>query len=280
MAMLTQFRGPLTLIVRRLGRWGLCLLIGSLLLGPVRLAWSGPAVVTTNDGRQYVGPIVAEDEEGITLLISGIHTPIPRSDIQNIQYPQAIEDEYRQRKSELESDDLTGHYQLAKWLFDHQRYDLAHQQLKDLHARLTDAAPQDLRYQIDLLDKAVSFRLSLQEENQTPDPKQPPSDPQAQAPNDGPPVTPPQQQPSPALPKLTDEQINAIKVFELPEDLFAAKPNVRDHPADHQGPLRPIRQRRPAARTQGVLDMARLPAARSDLPAAGAPAIQPGPGPL
>ena len=188
-------------------------------------SWAGQAVVTTTDGRQFVGEVVSEDDEAITLLISGIRTPIPRLDIQEIQFAQTIEDQYQQRRTELESSDWGGHYQLAKWLFDNQEYLLAQKELRDLNARLTDAADEELRYQIDLLDRAVAFRLKLLDEadgatEKSPDPAE------GDDTVGGEPSIPPHSADQRDRAMLSDEQINTIKVFELPEDLFVTRPHV------------------------------------------------------
>jgi hypothetical protein len=48
-------------------------------------AFAREAVVTTSDGRTLAGELVSQDEVTVTLIISGIKTPIPRRSIQSVE---------------------------------------------------------------------------------------------------------------------------------------------------------------------------------------------------
>ena len=201
-------------------------------------------MVTTTDDKQFIGKILSETDQEITLEISGIRTPIPRSDIQQIQYAPALEDIYKQRRAQLESTDWRGYYDLAKWLFDNGRYAMAQKELRDLNARLTDGAAEQMRYELDLLERAVQFRIKIQEDAQRAKEKRaaettahadPGVDPTT-APSTSSPIetttqnttksTAQKQSHRDAKPRLTVEEINTIRIYEQPEDLFESKPNI------------------------------------------------------
>jgi hypothetical protein len=100
-------------------------------------------VVVTSDGRRLTGEVVSEDEQSVTLRIAGIPLRIDRSHIKDMQYQPTVEEQYRQRLSELAEDDVQGRYELATWLvFQKEAYELAARELGEMVARY----PQDGRF--------------------------------------------------------------------------------------------------------------------------------------
>ncbi|MCC7408811.1 MAG: hypothetical protein IT442_12115 [Phycisphaeraceae bacterium] len=137
----------------------MALLAGWLSLG----VFARQATITTADGRVLEGEVVAQDDQQVTLRITGLDTSIARSDISQITYIASLEEQYQQRRGELADDDLAGRYRLALWLFDNKLYDQSEQELDKLKERLTaeDQPDADLLRRIDILGAALEKRLKL-----------------------------------------------------------------------------------------------------------------------
>lgn len=168
------------------------------------------AVVTLADGRRLEGELVEQNEQRVVLRISGIDTPLSRDEIRSIDVQPSIEDEYRQRKAALEPGDLNGRYDLAFWLFQRERYDLAAREVEEL----LQLAPEAERVQT--LAAAIQSRRTMAD-NQ-------PATQGGRKPQDG-----PGQEPAAAdgPPLLDQQQINLIKVWELPTDLSQTQARIR-----------------------------------------------------
>lgn len=181
------------------------------------LCWAREAVVVTSDGRRLTGEVVSEDEQGVTLQIAGIPLRIDRSHIKELQYQPTVEEQYRQRLSELAEDDVQGRYELATWLvFQKEAYELAVRELGEMIARY----PQDGRF-VRLREIAASRAERQRSEGEGAAPSTVPDS--ATAPLPGPGQTTPS---GSERRRLTAAQINVIKVFELPGNLLEAKPPV------------------------------------------------------
>lgn len=196
-------------------------IIGVLLLSLTTVVLARDAVVTTTDGRQFEGELISEDSETITLLISGIRTPLPRDEIRDIQYRMTVEDQYQQRLAELNPEDLFQRYELAKWLFDNKSYDLAKHELDEIKSRLTIASPPELHQQTELLSRAVVARIKLLDPDQPGDSTAIDADEDGQIPGQGETA---QKQPEHEM--LSEEEINRIKVYELPQNLAESKLSI------------------------------------------------------
>ncbi len=190
-----------SLVVGWMGSWCL-LLIVALTAGS---AWAQrQATVKVRDGRSVTGEVVAEDEKTVTLLISGIRTPIARDQIDSIEFLRSTSEEYADRRAKLAENDLDGRYELAKWLYDKQAYELAEKELADLSQRFPDEA------RVAVLKNAVAGQLRLMQDQPT---TTPPTTPR--------PTTPRPEPRDPAIPvglpddKLTMEQVNLIRVYEV-----------------------------------------------------------------
>lgn len=171
------------------------------------------AVVTTNDGRTYRGEVLTDNETGVTLSIAGVPTPIARGDIRDVKFQLSPGEEFRQRRAELADDDLEGRYKLARWLFEAKAYEIASVELADMRKQFPDEG------RVEQLAELVNARLKIQraaeqEKNNPPAPKPDPPKPQMPGNSDPLPVD---VNPEKAE-KLTDEQINAIKVYEIDFD--------------------------------------------------------------
>ena len=163
------------------------------------------AVVTMKDGRVLKGELIRQDDKSVELAISGIHTPIKRRDIARVQTEPSMEEQYWRRRAELEDDDLDGRYQLAYFLYEQKALLLAREELADLKQRFADNA------KVEALSDVVADAIRRRDE---------------QPANSGRPRNErPRLDETPAR-HLSAEQINLIRLWELPIDILEAKPRV------------------------------------------------------
>ncbi|MCC6683030.1 MAG: hypothetical protein IT445_19185 [Phycisphaeraceae bacterium] len=195
------------------------LVLGGILIWTVPLVLARQATVTTKSGNTLTGELLSEDANQVILEIAGIRTPIPRADIEKIEKLRTPQEEYDQRRAALANDDYEGRYQLAYDMFDKKNYT---QSLTELAALKTDFPDQQIA--IDRLTLLVNQRMKLEQmEQQKPANVTSPS-----TSTITPATTPSTSQPTePAQAEyLTEQQINIIRLWELPTDLEAAKPRV------------------------------------------------------
>ena len=118
---------------------GLKVLCVVALLAVTSHAVAREAVVTTVDGRKLSGEMLSQDEVTVTLLISGIKTPIPRRSIESIELKPEPREQYRQMRAELENDDLDGRYRLAYTMYEKKWFDLSLAELNALEREFPDS---------------------------------------------------------------------------------------------------------------------------------------------
>ena len=87
-----------------------------LALGAVTTIDARTAVVTLNDGRQVTGDLVAQDENGVTLMVNDIRQVIPSGEIRGIEYPRTLEEQYKDRRAKVADDNLQGRLDIVRWL--------------------------------------------------------------------------------------------------------------------------------------------------------------------
>ncbi|MEX0653763.1 MAG: hypothetical protein WD534_10440 [Phycisphaeraceae bacterium] len=171
------------------------LVAGVLLVGGTCTA-AEEVIVTGKDDRQIRGELIEQDEQQVVLDVAGIRTTLPRDEIYRIDPVPSAEQVYRQRRAELEDDDLIGRAALVQELIDMRAYDLARQELAALQRLRPDSA------QLNRLERTIDARLRLEQtppgERTAPDPDAAPS--AASRTADG---------------RLTQEQINRIRVYEI-----------------------------------------------------------------
>ncbi len=168
------------------------------------------AVVTTLDGRQLSGELLSQDEVTVTLMISGIKTPIPRRSIESIEIQPEPREQYRQKRAELENDDLDGRYRLAYMMYEKKWFDLSLAELNALEREFPDSD------KVRTLKTVVQSRIDR--ENETADRPSP----TVATTSNGSDVNVVTESPGQEQ-LLTQEQINLIRVYEA--DL-EAQPNV------------------------------------------------------
>ena len=125
-------------------------------LSPAMGQASREAVLTLKDGRTVKGVVAEENDQSVTVVISGIKTPYSRDLIKTIEYIKTVEEEYAERRSKVTDADVSGRYQIARWLFEKRSYVLAKKELDDLAKR--DPKNAD----IGLLKRIVEERIKAE----------------------------------------------------------------------------------------------------------------------
>ena len=162
------------------------------------------ALVTLKaDGQQIEGELLGESDDDVTLLIAGIKRIIPRANIADMKVPKTVAEEFKERRAKLDSKDIDGRYQLARWLYEKKAYRLANDEL----TRLREKFPKD--------DRVATLAQILDEVLKKPSP---PAEQKEPAPDAGVETdTDELDLDRHGLPRkrLSKEQINLIKIFEI-----------------------------------------------------------------
>ena len=100
------------------------------------------ATIILHDGQVITGTLVEESDEAVTLTINGIRTTIETRKIRESYIQPPIEERYKATRASIDDDDAESLIQLAKWLMDKGRYDLALIELDGVleHEPFNDAA--------------------------------------------------------------------------------------------------------------------------------------------
>jgi hypothetical protein len=177
------------------------------------------AVVETESGQTFEGELISETDQTVILLISGIETPVKRSNIKSITLKKSGEEIFKERRAQLKNDDLDGRFALAYDMYEMGELSLAKQETESLLERFPDSEKAQR------LDDVVADAIKLQEDRIQepavgPADAAPPVTDQAR-PNGGrlDPQTLREQQ-------LTEKEINLIRLWELPADLSDLKPRI------------------------------------------------------
>ena len=170
------------------------------------------AVLTTHDGRTLRGPLIREDARSVVLEISGFPYEIKREEIESLITNIALE--YRLRRNNLDNEDLNGRLALANFLFQNQTLDLALRELIDLRLRF----PYENKVEVLL----VAVEQKLEQEQAAPVIRPGSASAGIRKRSTGSPDS--DQNRRPAF--LSAQQINLIRLWELPGDLMEAKPSI------------------------------------------------------
>jgi len=159
------------------------------------------------------GELVAETSDAVTILIAGIEHSVDRSRIRRVEYRLSVEEQYRQRRAELDEDDHKERYELARWLYRRQTADADALALEELGSLVEDAPEME---QAGLLRQLVEQRIAARREAEQQRDRG-----DDNGANDGPGDGGDQGQ-DPGEPEaeryLTQEQINLLKVMEIDLD--------------------------------------------------------------
>lgn len=157
------------------------------------------ATVVLHDGQVINGTLVEETDDAVTLLINGIRTTIPTSKIRESYIQPPIEERYKAVRATIDDDDAEALVQLARWLMDKGRHDLA---LVELDGVLKNEPFND---QARSLRVIAEQNIKLQANRNKKDDDKEPERPKRPA------------EEEPDFPLLTAEDVNLIRVWEIDE---------------------------------------------------------------
>ena len=173
-------------------------------------------VVTRKGGLAIRGQLVAEMPDALVLRISGIETRISRKQIEKIEYEKSAMEIYAARQTELNADDLAGRFSLAREMADLEAYDLALEVLLPLRQQNPDHG------RVQQLITIIEERQKLQFGTTSSIDRRGRA---GGSPNNAT-VRGSQSDSQKQSKLLTDDQVNLIKLWELPADLEQARPRV------------------------------------------------------
>lgn len=186
-----------------------------------------PCVVTLTDGRQVSGDLLEQTDERVVLLVGGVRTSFAAGDVASVVLRPSAEAEFRRMRALVDDTDFGQRLILADWLIREGAFATAESELVDLLARDpgNPGATERLvlvRAQLSLLDGSRGpEEITLDRRERT----------------------------RPEFQRLSADQINLIKVFELdmrdPPPLLISRETIdklirlyRDHelmPATEEG---------------------------------------------
>jgi len=198
--------------------------------------------VTIDGGRTLAGLLVSRDDSGVRLRVDGSELFVPAGDLLLVEDLPPIEDRYRARRAELKPGDTEMRLSLARWLQARERYALALIEAEfvlgaDPAHRPARELASWLRAQL-VLENRTRARLAAADDNTDEG-----SEPERSAPDA-------EVDRRSNVPRLTDEQINLIRVYELdlrdPPRMRVPRPTIERLLAEHQG--HPVLPRNPEGR--------------------------------
>ncbi len=173
---------------------------------PPRPPKNGDAVqVLLDDGRLIEGTLVSQSRDDVTVSIAGIDATYPRGEVAAVRLAPTPEERYRQRREKLDDADVDGRIQLAKDMLQIGAADLAKRELQSLVQENRSTG------EVEALIAAADAQAQMRDANggATEEPATPtgPRNPRPQ----------PGEEPTEEerLPRLSDEQIRTLKVYEL-----------------------------------------------------------------
>lgn len=144
----------------RAGSWMLVAVV-VVLMTAVTVASARSVSVELRDGRRVSGQLVGETGQTITVAISGIETTFPRDQVVEMEMLDALAERYEERRGEVDDEDWSGRYEIARWLYDQRTgegYELALVELGEI----LEHRPDDQRAQ--LLRQVVQARMDREGE--------------------------------------------------------------------------------------------------------------------
>lgn len=155
-------------------------------------------VVELVDGRRVTGLLVGETPEGLVLRVEGIDTPVERGLVASVDLLPSVLERYGQMRAAIRDDDTARRLDLAEWLRAREQYGLALVEVQGVLGREPDNARA--RRMAVMLEQLILLRSKRGAE--TPGQEHAPPEP-------------PRREDAAAFPRLSDEQVNLIKVYEL-----------------------------------------------------------------
>jgi hypothetical protein len=185
--------------------------------------------LTLKDGQQFMGQLVERDDRRVVLRIAGIRTTFAAENVQRLRVLPTLMERYRGLREAIDDADSEQLLRLVDWLAERRRFDLAKAELDALIKRQPQNVQAQRKRQTLERMATLAERTKAPARQTTQPPTQPPTQPTnpaaTPAPTPGPaPSEPPASAPSApaggpptpaAVPLLTPEQINLMKVYEI-----------------------------------------------------------------
>ncbi len=162
-------------------------------------------IIYRRDGTLIEGEIIKDGFEEVVILIEGIHHQIPRLEVSHIELLPSFEETLARAREEIDPDDVEMRLELARWMVQNERLELARGELQDLLTRQVSPKATQL---LELIEAKIALGESASD---APRPMRPKVDRTAGLPR----------------PTLTADDVNTIRVFEID---FARPPKVTVHP--------------------------------------------------
>jgi len=106
--------------------------------------WAKQGVVHLKDGTQISGDINDTDPTKIIVTLHGVKATYTRDDVDSIEYPGTPDDQFQSKMTKLDSGDVAGRVEVAKWAAGIRRFDLARRAVAEaLAIDPTDPQAQD-----------------------------------------------------------------------------------------------------------------------------------------
>ncbi len=166
--------------------------------------------ITLDSGREITGIMMESSDDSVVLRINGIDTTYRRARIADIEFLPPVEERYRRFRAAIQDNDIDGRLVLIDWLRDRRAYALAIEEL----GSILEIEPN--HPQAKILKTWLEQHLKLIE-NRENTPKQTKRT--------------ARQVKQSAIPMLTEQQVNLIRVYELdlndPPDLKVENSTIR-----------------------------------------------------
>lgn len=163
-------------------------------------------VLYLKDGTQAVGRLTDISGDSYTLVISGIPTRFDKSFVLRVAALPPIEERYKQMRATIPDEDLDQRLTLAQWLRDKRAYTLALAEVESILK--SDGAHPGARE----LKKLLDLQIEMDRDAAKRRAEKPPTAPQSP---DGPSEIEKEAERSRNFPKLSPDQINILRVYEL-----------------------------------------------------------------
>ena len=158
-------------------------------------------------GREQQGILLEDDFEYVVLEIRGIPTRFPREAVSRVTLEPTFEELYEHFKATIQPDNTDARIAFARWLFDHEQYELAKEEIRDVRRRTNDSEARRLETLIDA-QLALEERAREREEQQS----RAGDDPDRERDRDD------RRIPEGPTRLLTSDEVNLIRVYEIDFD--------------------------------------------------------------
>jgi hypothetical protein len=163
-------------------------------------------ILYLKDGSKAIGRLTDISGDSYTLVISGIPTRFDKSFVLRVAALPSIEERYKQMRATIPDEDLDQRLTLAQWLRDKRAYTLALAEVEGILK--ADGAHPGARE----LKKLLDLQLEMERDSAKRRAEKPPTTPDAP---DGPSEIEKEAERSRNFPKLSADQINILRVYEL-----------------------------------------------------------------